>query len=201
VALIVSCAVTTTTMASLGYNRDDKRYVDTLVRSLESQPDAVLFDSLVPDNVMISWFGDRRVTSTVLAGTEQHAVFDVPSENMRVVDRHGRLVDFYLSFPTRARPGPVEDCGYAVADRTVVPLPESVTVKRAVVEVSYFAARGGVMTLQAGGSVQALPVRAGTHAVYAVVSGTFDEVVLSQQDPSATACVGGLAIGFPAPES
>jgi hypothetical protein len=200
-AIVTSCAVTTVAMAPVGYNRDDRQYVATLIRNLESSPQAVIYDSPVPENVMISWFGERANASTVLAGTEQHAVFDVPSENMMVVDRRGRLVDFYLSYATRAKRGPVEDCGYDVADRTVVRLPKRVAVKRAVVQVSYYAARQNVMTMQMGGVTQVLPIRPGTHMVSAVVSGTFDEVVLSQQDPSATACVGGLAIGFPAPES
>ena len=201
VALVVSCALTTTAMAPIGYNRDDKLYVDTLVRGVEARPLVVIYDSPVPDNVMISWFGERRATSTVLAGTEQHAVFDVPSENMMMVDSHGRLVDFSLSYATRTRPGPVKDCGYPVADRTVVPLPKRLTVSRAVVQIAYYAARENVMTVQTGGTVQVLPVQPGTHVVSVVVSGEFDEVVLSQQDPSATACVDGIAIGFPAPRA
>jgi hypothetical protein len=199
VALVGSCALTTTAMAPSGYNRDDEEYVATLVRGLDSEPEAVLYDSLVPDNVMIGWFGDRRVTSTVLAGIDEHAVFDVPSENMRMVNGRGRLVDFFLSFPTRAPAGPVEGCGYPVARRSTIPLPKRLTVERAVVQISYFAARQNVMTLAAGDALQVVPVRRGAHVVDVVVSGTFDDVVLSQQDPAASACVTGLTVGFPAP--
>ncbi len=125
VALVVSCALTTTVMAPIGYNRDDEKYVATLVRGLDSEPEAVLYDSLVPDNVMIGWFADRRFTSTVLAGTDEQAVFDVPSENMRMVDDRGRLVDFILTFPTRARAGPVDDCGYPVSSQDEDPAPQA----------------------------------------------------------------------------
>ena len=69
---------------------DDKLYVGTLVSGLEARPLVGADDLPVPDNVMIGWFGERRATSTVLAGTEQHAVFDVPSENMMMVDDRGR---------------------------------------------------------------------------------------------------------------
>ena len=186
-------------MAPLGYNRDDQKYVATLVRGLDSEPEAVLYDSLVPDNVMIGWFDDRRVTSTVLAGTDEQAVFDVPSENMRIVNERGRLVDFVLTFPTRAPAGPVEDCGYPVSRSSRIPLPKRLTVERAVVRISYFAARQNVMTLEAGNTLQVVPVRRGPHVVDVVVSGTFDHVVLAQQDPAASACVTALTVGFPAP--
>jgi hypothetical protein len=198
IALIMSCALTTTAIAPQGYNRDDEHYVATLLAGLHSDPEVVLYDSQVPDNVMISWFGDRRVTSTVLAGTDEHAVFDVPSENMRMVNDKGRLVDISLSYPTRARRGPVKRCGYAVGRRTTIPLPKRVRVRRAVMQLVYYADRQNVMTLGTGGKRQLVPIRRGAHGVNVVVSGSFDEVVLSQQDLG-TVCVTALTVGSPTP--
>ena len=100
VAYVASAAVSTTHMAPSQLNAESREYVDNLRADLRANPRVVLYDGYVPDDVMISWFGDERRVSTVLANAPENPVFDLPSRAMRIPDEDGRLRPMTLAFAT-----------------------------------------------------------------------------------------------------
>jgi hypothetical protein len=65
VGYLVSAAVTSHHTAPSLFNIADKSYVDNLRTDLQAQPGVTPFDSEVPPDVMISWFGAADRVSTV----------------------------------------------------------------------------------------------------------------------------------------
>ena len=68
------------------FNDADRRFVDTVRADLRDNPQVVLYDGGVPDDLMVGWFGDDARLSVVLATAPENPVFDVPTTRAA----HGR---------------------------------------------------------------------------------------------------------------
>lgn len=195
-----SAAVSTVMMAPYQYHEEDRAFVETLRSELRAQPRAVLYDGLVPDAIMINWFGPDRKVSTVLAAAPENPVFDVPTPRLLMADDEGRLREVTLTLATQMKPADFTDCGYPVSGGpTAVPLQSQVDVDRAVLRIGYYTNTRLLMDVETGGTSQSVPVRPGLNGVDLVVSGSFDEVTLSLEGDPATVCVASLEVGYPAP--
>ena len=196
-----SAAVSTSFMAPYLFNHTDRRYVQNLRAQLRENPQAVIYDGLAPDAIMIGWFGGTGRVSTVIGTAPESPVFDVPSYEMRLVDGKGKLREFNLVAVVGSRKSKDQLCGYHVTKQGVaVPLEEPVQAKRLVLRIAYYTSASGPMTVELDGKSQLVPMRRGAHRVDLVVGGSFDEVSL-RLDPDApdgaTVCVPSLQAGYP----
>ncbi len=201
VAYVASAAVSTTHMAPSQLNAHSREYVDNLRADLRANPRSVLYDGYVPDDVMISWFGDERRVSTVLANAPENPIFDIPSRAMLIPDEDGRLRPMTLTFATDMVPAPAGDqCGYHVTSAGVtIPLQESVEADRWILRLGYFTNVETTMQITAGDDTQSVSVRRGVAVHDVVVSGMIEDVRLVLDTSPGTLCVTSLSVGYPQP--
>lgn len=164
----------------------------------ERQTDLVVFDTPVPDAMMIGWFEGQRMASRVLSLLPHPPQFDVPTEKIHVLDARGhpqRIED--LSFEVDAVPGPVTDCGYPVNDEPVtIPLQREVE-GRQLMRISYFTAAAGPVSITAGGRKIRTTLAEGVHDLYLTVDSDYNAVDLRRLTPVAAVCVDRIAVGLP----
>ncbi len=139
-AYVASCVPTTLVVAPESYNEFSRTYVTNLRDGLRAEPTAVLFDGLVPREVMTTWFEELGRVSVVLDTAPERPVFDLPSHALRVVATDGTLHPANLVGTTAMEKADDPECGYHVAPgRDVrVPLREPVDDTDLVVRLSYY---------------------------------------------------------------
>ena len=127
-------------VAPESYNEFSRTYVTNLREGLRAEPTAVLFDGLVPREVMTTWFEELGRVSVVLDTAPERPVFDLPSHALRVVATDGTLHPANLVGTTAMEKADDPECGYHVAPgRDVrVPLREPVDDTDLVVRLSYY---------------------------------------------------------------
>ncbi|WP_436493573.1 hypothetical protein [Actinokineospora sp. HUAS TT18] len=175
-----------------------KAYVATARAALQRDPEMVLYDSHVPNSVMVYWFGDQgRVSRTIglLPGPPR---FDEPTAKIYMLDGKGmpREVTGVVNTVV-GKPGPVEGCGYPVADQTiVVPLSGPVKGKR-LIRLEYYTNAAGLVTINAGTRSFTLQLQEGVHLLQLVTDTEFDRIDLKRAPGSVAACFVGVVIGEP----
>lgn len=200
VAYTGSAAVTTRLMAPDLYNTAARSYVDTLRADVRAQPTAVIYDSTVPDDVLISWFGARDRVSTVFGIAPDSPAYDVPSEQLRMVDSTGHLREIELADPVRSVPGPSPSCGYNVTLTPVlVPLQAPVAAAKNVLEFGYYTSVDDVAVLTAGTQTVTFPVSPGLHSVDLVLDTALDSFTVQLTRTAGTVCLAVATVGVPQP--
>lgn len=200
IGYVTSAAITSHHTAPALYNTAGREYVDTLRQDLADRPGVVLFDSQVPPDLMISWFGADARVSTVYGVADDAPPFDVPSEEMRIVDRSGHVRQFTLERKVTAPSGPNPQCGYNITlNPTVVPLSGPVGNSKSVIQLAYFTNVDDVGELRAGGQTVSFPVAPGLHSVSIVVGAAFDSISVRLTRTAGTLCLGSVRAGRPRP--
>ncbi|HEY0638950.1 MAG TPA: hypothetical protein VGD67_14975, partial [Pseudonocardiaceae bacterium] len=170
-------------------------YVENVRASQRLEPGLTLFDAPVPADAMLPLFGDNALASRALHGLGLG--FDRPTGDLRMLDPTGtpRAVALVATVPAE-RP-PDNGCGYPVRQQAVrIEFTEEVPDGRLVLRFGYFSqlpAEGTVST-----PTQDLQVRfqAGAHALWVVVDGPFDEVLVRAEG---AVCVVDAVAGLPLP--
>ena len=198
-AVLATC--TTLVVLPHTFNTTDQRYVDTVRADLRADPQVVLYDGGVPDDMMIGWFGDDARVSVVLATAPENPVFDVPSSRLHMVDPQGRIREVALVGGVGSATAPDGVCGYHVTDQPVdIPLTGEIDARRRVLRIGYYTSESATATVGLGGNTYSFEVSPGLNAVDLVVSGAAaDRVTASIDNPAATLCVPSLEVGFPTP--
>ncbi|MGX7825465.1 hypothetical protein ACTG9Q_10265 [Actinokineospora sp. 24-640] len=174
-------------------------YVANVRSALQARPDLPVFDSHVPNDMMVTWgFGHDARVSRLTALLPVRARFDQPAETLHMFDTTGtpRPVEGVLA-PVAAEPGPVAGCGWAVTgELTAVPLTEAVSGKL-VVLIGYYTADAGEVSVSVAGAEQLVRVEAGVHRLSLVVDGAFSRIDLRRTTPAAAVCVDTVQVGHP----
>lgn len=173
-----------------------KNYVANVRAAAELYPDLVLYDSPVPPEVLIALLGDQPYVSKVLGPLDLR--FDLPTNDLRILDATGTPRPIGLVEAIGARPGPTRDCGYLIGGtQTRIPLTARVTGTRRVVNIGYYTTQEteGTVTLPSG-RVD-VRFRAGLHRLYLVADGPFDEVLARA---GSGVCVTDVVVGSPLPD-
>ncbi|SDI50483.1 hypothetical protein SAMN05192558_108299 [Actinokineospora alba] len=175
-----------------------RTYVETAGAALRQQPGMVVYDSIVPSNVMIHWFGDQGRTSRVLGLLPDAPRFDEPTAAIFMLDGQGRPQEVKgVVNAVVGKPGPVPECGYPVTDQTtLVPLSGPVKGKR-LIRLEYFTSAAGPVTINAGQTSFTLPLQEGVHLLQLVTDAEFDRIDLRRAPGATTACLVGVIIGEP----
>jgi hypothetical protein len=175
-----------------------RAYVETASAALSRDPDMVVYDAIVPSNVMIYWFGDDGRASRVVGLLPDAPKFDQPTAKIFMLDGKGRPQEVNgVVNAVYGKPGPVPECGYPVTDQTtLVPLSGPVKGKR-LIRLEYFTSAAGPVTINAGRTSFTLPLREGVHLLQLVVDAEFDRIDLKRAPGATTACLVGVVIGEP----
>ena len=198
-ALLATC--TTLVVLPHTYNTVDRRYVEAVRADLRANPQVVLFDGGVPDDMMVGWFGDDARLSVVLATAPENPVFDVPASRLRMADPRGHLRDVTLVGGVSSPPTSDDTCGYHVTSQpSDIPLDGEIDGRRQVMRLGYYTSTGSTATVTVGDTSYTFDVLPGLNAVDVVVSGSpADRLTASIADPRATLCVPSVDVGFPVP--
>lgn len=199
-AFVLGTVVTAMTAWPQYSHTHAKDYVRTAQEALSRQPDTTLYDTGVPQDVMVSWFGPIARTSTVLGHVPGIPGFDAPGGDLRMIDGLGipRPVELVGAVPAPA--GPVRDCGYAVDNEpSEVPLTSTKDGQRLVLRLGYYSAQPAPGSVQAGTTSQDVTFQAGLHVLYLVVDGPVAKIRLWHNNTGATVCVSDAVVGQPLP--
>ncbi len=202
VGYVASAAVTSHQLAPDLFNGVSKSYVDTLHDDLSRQPDVVLYDSTVPSDVMFPWFLTANRVSTVIGDLPWAPSFDVPSEQLRIVNDAGHVSPIVLADPVSAYPGPSKSCGYNITlSPTVVLMQGQVPFGKNVLRLGYYTNVSDVAIVTAGGDTVDVPVQPGLHQVDVVVTSAFDRLTVRLSTTSGTVCLASVVAGTPQSET
>lgn len=200
IAYTGSAAITTHLMAPDLYNTQARLYVQNLSDDLSQQPSVVLYDSTVPDDVMISWFGSNDRVSTVYGLASRAPKFDVPSEQMRIVDSTGHVREIDFVDPVSAMPGPSTDCGYNVTlNPLLIAMQSPLPLGKNVMQLGYYTNANDVAVLRAGTKTVKFPVFPGLHSVHIVLDTAFENFTVRLSRTAATLCLAAATAGVPKP--
>ena len=195
-----SAAVTTHLTAPDLYNTAARTYVDNLRHDLATQPAVSLFDSTVPEDVMVSWFGNDDRVSTVYGIAPGAPGFDAPSEQLRIVGPDGHVHPIELANPVTAVKGPSKACGYNVTlNTTLVFMSAHVPLNKNVIQLGYYTNVDDTAVLTAGTETVRFPVHPGLHVVDVVVEAEFDNFTIRLSRTAGTMCLVSVKAGVPQP--
>lgn len=198
VALAVSATVTMVRWSNALTFKESRAYVATARAALAENPDTVIYDAGVPDEVMVSWFGPEAVTSHVIGLLPGPPRFDQQTAEITMLDGHGRprRVDGVLNAVTNL-PAPVPDCGYPVSDGlTVIPLNGFVGGRR-LVRLEYYTQFPGQAVLNAGDASFTIDLQAGVHLLQLVTTSTYGRIDIKRSAAVGTACFVRVIVGEP----
>ena len=205
-AYLVSAGVSTRLVAPNLFNEDDRAYVEGIRAGLRADPRAVLYDAIAPDNVMITWFGERARLSTVVGSAPEEPVFDLPTYALRIVDSSGQLrpislADGVSDVPTRDR-----ECVHRVtSDRmTRVKLADPSGPGKQVARISYYTAATGFLVVTTPGGAVSLPLRRELNIADLVLQGPIEKLPMrldgtGDSVSGAAVCVVNVRVGYPTP--
>jgi hypothetical protein len=201
---LVSAVISTSAVAPLNYNQDDRAYVDWLRADLRADARAVLFDGAPPQGVMVAWFGDDARVSNVVGTAPEDPVFDLPTHNLRMVDAAGRLRPVALEGAVSDVKTSDRDCVHHVErDRlTPVRLEDPAPDGKLVARISYFTATPGVLVVATPDARASLALRSGLNMADIVVQGPLDGLDLRLRptvEAPSDVCVVDVVVGHPTP--
>lgn len=198
VLLVCSAAVTTSLLAPNLYHDGAREYVQRARADLREEPQAVLLDSGVPDEVMSGWFGPAATVTTVLSAAPERPVFGIPSQHLRMVLPSGRLTPVILSGAVQVEPSSNEACGYPVrTEGRRLSMEQSVPMGRWVLRLGYYTNADTFGTIVVAGAAIRFPVRQGLNAIDVPVTGGFEHFEISIEAPDTTLCLATATVGVP----
>ncbi|WP_410653847.1 hypothetical protein [Amycolatopsis sp. cmx-4-54] len=196
-ALIASSAVGFSRLAP-GLRFDHSReFLANARASIDREPDLVLFDTAVPNDVLHGWFGENARTSRVV-GLIPGFLFDQPTSRMSLLDDSGTARTITGVEPvSRGVPGPVAGCGYAVGEQLVrVPL-DTPVLGRHLLRIDYFTSDGGEGFVDRDGARVPVWFQPGLHTMYLPIEGLFDKIGFQLSAKGAPVCLAKVEVGKP----
>ncbi|HEX2132062.1 MAG TPA: hypothetical protein VHH15_10905 [Actinophytocola sp.] len=178
--------------------REAREYVATARAALAEHPGMVLYDTAVPNQLIVDWFVDDAFTSRVVGLVPERPRFDRPAEELYQLDGTGTPQPIInLTDTTVALAGPQPDCGYLV-DRDTVRIPLEDTVDgRQIVRIGYFTGDSGHGTVRAGDTAVRVRFAEGLHVLHVVATGEYTHVEVSRPLPLVPICVTDVTVGVP----
>ncbi|OKK01712.1 hypothetical protein [Amycolatopsis sp. CB00013] len=196
-ALIASSAVGFSRLAPGLRFEHSRDFLANARASIERDPDLVLFDTAVPNDVLHGWFGENARASRVV-GLIPGFQFDQPTSRMSLLDDSGTARTITGVEPvSRGLPGPVPGCGYTVGEQLVrVPL-DTPVLGRYLLRIDYFTSDGGEGFVDRDGTRVPVWFQPGLHTMYLPIEGLFDKVGFQLSAKGAPVCVAKVDVGRP----
>lgn len=196
-ALIASSAVGFSRLAPGLRFEHSRDFLASARASIERDPDLVLFDTAVPNDVLHGWFGENARASRVV-GLIPGFQFDQPTSRMSLLDDSGTARTITGVEPvSRGLPGPVPGCGYTVGEQLVrVPL-DTPVLGRYLLRIDYFTSDGGEGFVDRDGARVPVWFQPGLHTMYLPIEGLFDKVSFQLSAKGAPVCLAKVDVGRP----
>ncbi|MFJ4104080.1 hypothetical protein [Amycolatopsis japonica] len=196
-ALIASSAVGFSRLAPGLRFEHSRDFLANARASIERDPDLVLFDTAVPNDVLHGWFGENARASRVV-GLIPGFQFDQPTSRMSLLDDSGtaRTITGVESV-SRGLPGPVAGCGYTIGEQLVrVPL-DTPVLGRYLLRIDYFTSDGGEGFVDRDGVRVPVWFQPGLHTMYLPIEGLFDKIGFQLSAKGAPVCLAKVDVGRP----
>ncbi|MEV7553818.1 hypothetical protein AB0N89_29730 [Amycolatopsis sp. NPDC089917] len=196
-ALIASSAVGFSRLAPGLRFEHSREFLANARASIDRDPDLVLYDTTVPNDILHGWFGENARASRVV-GLIPGFRFDQPTGRISLLDDSGTAKTITgVESISRGLPGPVTGCGYAVGEQLVrVPL-DAPVLGRHLLRIDYFTSDGGEGVVDRDGTRVPVWFQPGLHTMYLPIEGLFDKVGFQLSAKGAPVCLAKIDVGRP----
>jgi hypothetical protein len=164
--------------------------------------DAPLLDQEVDPLVLQRVAFPENLASHMFALLTRRPEFGSATNQLRMLDPHGRLVDAKVTWVRTVTPGPTPQCGYFVQTNTPAQMALDGPLLPAdwTAEINYLANTEGSMTMSLSeGPEVKVPVRPGLNRVFVRLPGAGDAITVRANTAAMSLCVASGPIGFVAP--
>ncbi|MFC3455096.1 hypothetical protein [Amycolatopsis speibonae] len=196
-ALIASSAVGFSRLAPGSRFEHSREFLANARASIERDPDLVLYDTTVPNDILHGWFGENARASRVV-GLIPGFQFDQPTSRMSLLDDSGTAKTITgVETISRGLPGPVSGCGYTVGEQLVrVPL-DTPVLGRHLLRIDYFTSDGGEGVVDRDGVRVPVWFQPGLHTMYLPIEGLFDKIGFQLSAKGSPVCLAKVDVGRP----
>ncbi|OBF89923.1 hypothetical protein A5790_18330 [Mycobacterium sp. 852002-51152_SCH6134967] len=213
---VVICSLTALFVASSVYStatflttwRDDpaQGYLRNALSGLADasrMSDAPMLDQEVDPMVLQRVVGPENRASHMFALVRERPEFSAATDELRMLDHKGRVVDAKVTWVRAIAPGPHPDCGYLVQPEVPVRMPLDGPLLPAdwTAEINYLANSDGSMTMSLSeGREVKVPVRPGLNQVFVRLPGAGDAIDVRANTAALSVCIASGPVGFVAPK-
>ncbi|WP_248963531.1 hypothetical protein [Sphaerisporangium perillae] len=183
-----------------------RAYLDNVRASLAKAPaGTVIFSRAVPESIVLSWNGNRRLSHHLLAPLAPPAIrakmrVPEPSEHAMVFDDSGRLVPVSVAPAFAQVPPPKKKCLPTLEGAVYYPEPVSWGGPDGVAGLAYSAKRPTSVSIEISGRSQQLNLAATSSGLlHFPILTPGKGLLLRVDDPSAGVCLRGFALGAAVP--
>lgn len=165
--------------------------------------DAPMLDQEVDPMVLQRVVGPENRASHMFALVRERPEFSAATDELRMLDFTGRVVDAKVTWVRAIAPGPHPGCGYLVQPEAPVRMPLDGPLLPAdwTAEINYLANSDGSMTMSLSEGYEVkVPVRPGLNQVFVRLRGAGDAVDVRANTAALSVCIASGPVGFVAPK-
>jgi hypothetical protein len=175
-----------------------RTWVDNIKRTSQEVGAVSVLNGSAPANVVApAFYPEAGRISAILSPLEHDLEFDMPSEEIYVVDGAGKLRAAEIRPASVAMPGPAGDCGYIVNGEqwTFVPMAQELHAWNWGIQISYMSTWPTVMEIRALDQSLIVSGPSGLRSVQAVLVSKVDVIALRTTNGTAV-CVPSILVGL-----
>lgn len=178
-------------------------YLATARASLAEHDDAPILDHPTSIWVLLPVAYPYNMVSRLLGPLRDRPEFSDSTPDLRMINDDGSVIDAQVTWVRAIEPGPVEDCGHLVDQRSFVPLPlDGPLIGWGwTVELNYMAdADGEISVAMEDGDPVRVPVQRGLGSVFVRLVGGGENLRVSTLTPDLAVCIGVGPVGVVVPK-
>lgn len=204
-AFLASSLVSTRTFLSSWQDNPTKAYLHNAIHGLaqaRAESRAPMLDQEVDPLILQRVVGPENLASHMFALLPERPDFERYTNQLRMLDNRGRVVDADVTWVRRSLPGPQPRCGYFVQPDSPARMPLDGPLLPAdwTAEVNYLAnTEGSVLMSLPDGPETRVAVKPGLNRTYVRLSGAGDAITVRAATAALTVCVASGPVGFLAP--
>jgi hypothetical protein len=205
IAFVASSLLSTATFLTSWRDNPTKAYLSNAVRGLataKAASGAPLLDQEVDPLILQRVVGPESLASHMFALIRDRPEFGSQTEQLRMLDQTGRVVDADVTWTRRIDPGPAPQCGYFVQPDGPVQMPLDGPLLPAewTTELNYLANTEGSMALSLQfGPETTVAVKPGLNKVFVRLSGAGDAITVRANTSALAVCIASGPVGHLAP--
>jgi hypothetical protein len=205
VAFVASSLYSTATFMTSWRDNPTKHYMQNAERTLAqglSASSAPLLDQEVDPLILQRVAAPENLASHMFALLRARPEFASNTNQLRMLDASGKLVDAIVTWVRTVTPGPEPRCGYFVQTNMPVKMPLDGPLLPAdwTAEINYLANTEGSMTMSlSDGPDTRIPVHPGLNRVFVRLPGAGDAINVRANTGALSLCIASGPVGFVAP--
>ncbi|RDH75740.1 hypothetical protein DVS77_25035 [Mycolicibacterium moriokaense] len=204
-AFVASSLYSTATFTTIWQDNPAQPYLQNVKASLAQAyqtSSAPMLDQEVDPFVLQRVAAPENLASHMFALLHDRPEFASSTNQLRMLDNRGRLVDAKVTWVRTIAPGPDPKCGYLVQPDFPVRMPLDGPLLPAdwTAEINYLANSEGSMTLSLSGGPDAkVPVHPGLNRVFVRLPGAGDAINVRANTAALSVCIASGPVGYLAP--